>query len=342
VQEKILFDLDNAPQIPAAIPIAEALAKMGHQVLFSVKNRSRAWELMQLHNRQFFKFKDSEHSQITGKAISTLTRALALTHLIKKYKITKAVGLGSRSLPIAAWMTGIPSITIIDYEWVNTTIYNKFSTTILLPEVITIQNCEKANINTQKVKHFPGIRQSIYINSKATEEETERKIKTKQIIKQLNINQTRTNILLRPPATKAHYHNTNTQLSYTRAVTQLLKQKNTDLYCIARVNEKTKDKAKMNKKEIKQITQIFNGTELISAFSAIVGAGGTMTREAAALGIPSYTCFQGPMGMVDQYLINQQRLFEPPNTPIPHYKPLPILTPGTNPLPVIVEAILNS
>ncbi len=334
MQEKILFDLDNAPQIPAAIPIAEALAKMGHQVLFSVKNRSRAWELMQLHNRQFFKFKDSEHSHIAGKAISTISRALSLTHLIKKHKITRAVGLGSRSLPIAAWMTGIPSITIIDYEWVNTTIYNKFSTTILLPEVITIQNCEKANINTQKVKHFPGIRQNIYINSKATEEETERKIKTNHIIKQLNIDPTKTNILLRPPATKAHYHNTNTQLAYEKAINQLLKQKNTDLYCIARAKEK--------EPRIKQITQVFNGIELISSFSAIVGAGGTMTREAAALGIPSYTCFKGPMGMVDQYLINQQRLFEPPNDPIPNYKPLPILTLSINPLPIITEAILNS
>ncbi len=161
MQEKILFDLDNAPQIPAAIPIAEALEKKGHKVLFSVKNRSRAWELMQLHNRQFFKFKDSEHSQIASKAISTITRA---------------VGLGSRSLPIAAWMTGIPSITIIDYEWVNTTIYNKFSTTILLPEVITKQQCKKANINTTKIKHFPGIRQNIYINTKATTE-TEKKEK---------------------------------------------------------------------------------------------------------------------------------------------------------------------
>ncbi len=131
---------------------------------------------MQLHNRQFFKFKDSEHSQIAGKAISTISRALSLTHLIKKHKITRAVGLGSRSLPIAAWMTGIPSITRIDYEWVNTTIYNKFSTTILLPEVITKQQCKKANINTTKIKHFPGIRQNIYINTKATTE-TEKKEK---------------------------------------------------------------------------------------------------------------------------------------------------------------------
>lgn len=333
MQEKILFDLDNAPQIPAAIPIANALENKGHQVMFSVKNRSRAWELMQLHNRQFFKFKDSEHSQIAGKAISTLSRAVSLTHLIKKHKITRAVGLGSRSLPIAAWIAGIPSISIIDYEWVNTTIYNKFSTTILIPEVISKEKAKNANIKSQKVKHFPGIRQNIYINSKP---------KTDQIVKRLNIDPTKTNILLRPPATKAHYHNSNTQLSYEKAVNQLLKQKNTDLYCIARVKEKTeKEKEKENKLKIKQITQVFNGIELISAFSAIVGAGGSMTREAAVLGIPSYTCFKGPVGMVDQYLINEERLFEPSDSFIPHYTTLPLLAPKTNPLQIITDIILK-
>lgn len=326
MQEIILFDLDNAPQVPAAIPIANELESRGYKVLLSVKNRSRAWELMALENRTFFKFEDSAYSGIIGKALSTISRAISLTRLIKENKISRAIGLGSRSLPISSWITGIPSVSIIDYEWVNTTIYNKFSTAILIPDVVTKRQCRSAGINLSKVTYFPGIRQNIYINTRP---------KTSKIRNYLNIDPKKTNILLRPPATKAHYHNKDTQFSYANAVSQLQSQENTELYCFSRQNNDSKTYG------IKQLTKVFNGIELISSFDAIVGAGGSMTREAAVLGIPSYTCFKGPMGMVDQYLVKKGRLFETPNSFIPHYKNLPILSPDINPLQIIIDAILK-
>ncbi len=325
--EKILFDLDNAPQVPAAIPIAEELENRGHTVLFSVRNRSGAWDLMKLHNRVFIKFNDSHHTTVLGKAMSTLSRAIYLSQIIKKNRITKAVGLGSRSLPISSWMSNIPSVSIIDYEWVNTTIYNKFNTTILLPEVITMKRCQNANINTKKVKHFPGIRQHIYIKSKP---------ETNSIKNQLALNPHKSNILLRPPATTAHYHNQETQNFFTDTINQLKSYKNTTLYCFLRHNE-----TKLSP-EIHKLTRMYKGIELISSFHAIVGAGGSMTREAAILGIPSYTCFKGRMGMVDQYLIDSKRLSVPETNFIPTTKPQPVFSSAEDPISVIVNSILQS
>jgi hypothetical protein len=47
---------------------------------------------------------------------------------------------------------------------------------------------------------------------------------------------------------------------------------------------------------------------LIALSDLVVSAGGTMNREAAALGVPVYTTYGGRLGGVDEELIRQGRL----------------------------------
>jgi len=47
---------------------------------------------------------------------------------------------------------------------------------------------------------------------------------------------------------------------------------------------------------------------LIALADVVVSAGGTMNREAAALGVPVYTTYGGRLGGVDEELIRQARL----------------------------------
>src|SRR5205823_4694741 len=47
---------------------------------------------------------------------------------------------------------------------------------------------------------------------------------------------------------------------------------------------------------------------LIALADLVVSAGGTMNREAAALGVPVYTTYGGRLGGVDEALIREGRL----------------------------------
>jgi hypothetical protein len=47
---------------------------------------------------------------------------------------------------------------------------------------------------------------------------------------------------------------------------------------------------------------------LIALADVVVSAGGTMNREAAALGVPVYTTFGGRLGGVDEQLMREERL----------------------------------
>ena len=49
---------------------------------------------------------------------------------------------------------------------------------------------------------------------------------------------------------------------------------------------------------------------LIAFADLVIGAGGTMNREAVALGTPVYTIFSGAMGAVDERLIAAGRMRE--------------------------------
>ena len=51
-----------------------------------------------------------------------------------------------------------------------------------------------------------------------------------------------------------------------------------------------------------------DGPSLVSASDLVISAGGSMNREAVALGVPVYTTFQGRMGGVDEQLLREGKL----------------------------------
>ena len=51
-----------------------------------------------------------------------------------------------------------------------------------------------------------------------------------------------------------------------------------------------------------------DGLNLIWFSDLVISGGGTMNREAAALGVPVYSLFRGKIGAVDQYLAEKGRL----------------------------------
>ena len=54
--------------------------------------------------------------------------------------------------------------------------------------------------------------------------------------------------------------------------------------------------------------QAVDAQSLIALADLVVSAGGTMNREAAALGVPVYTTYGGRLGGVDEELIREGRL----------------------------------
>jgi hypothetical protein len=233
------------------------------------------------------------------KTAGLVIRSLQLMMKVAHAKPDLAVSHISRSQVMAASILKIPSIVISDYEYAKTVIKPTY---LVVPEIIpdsVITGYKK------RVYKYPGIKEDVYVPDF---------IPDPSIKEILGIGEEELLVTMRPPATEAHYHNPESELLFKAAVDFLGQEKNIRIVILPR-NEK---------KEIAWIKDSWpkwcgsgkiiipehalNGLNLIWHSDLVVSGGGTMNREAAALGIPAYSIFRGRIGAVDRYLSDNGRL----------------------------------
>lgn len=296
---KIWFDADNAPHVLVMKPLAEELTRRGHTVLFTARDKSSTCELLDMYGLDYIKVGGLYGNSTFGKVAGTVRRAFALRRTMKKWHADVSFGHGSRALPLASAMLKIPSITMYDYEWVNPSLFNRFCSMILLPNVISLERCKEAGINTNKVSYFPGFKENLYLNDIEPDP---------KIAEELNLKEDKIKVLLRPPATTAHYHNPKAEEILDALLEKLRNNPAIQLVWISRTDDQNELIKGNQKAQVIIPTRVYPGPQLILAMDMVIGGGGTMTREAAILGVPSVSFFQGKTGLVDLRLNQLSRL----------------------------------
>lgn len=297
---RIWFDADNAPHVLVMRPIAEELENRGHEVRFTARDRSSTCDLLDMYGLDYIRIGGEYGNSFLGKAAGTIIRAFKLRKAMKGWKADVSFGHGSRALPIASHMLGIPSITMYDYEWVDPRIFNRYCSTILLPDVITPERCREAGIDVSKVKFFPGFKENLYLNDIEPDP---------TIAEELGLKEDKIKVLLRPPATTAHYHNEEAEKILDALLERLLMDSDVQLVWIPRTPDQNQLLDREIKAEVIIPKRVYPGPQLILACNAVIGGGGTMTREAAILGRKSISFFRGKSGEVDQALSESNALY---------------------------------
>jgi len=302
---RIWFDADNGPHVLVMKPLAEELTRRGHTVKFTARDRANTCELLDMYGFEYEKVGGPIGKSTVKKVIGTIKRATQLKKAMKKWKADISFGHGSRSLPIASKLLKVPSITMYDYEWVSPTIFNKFCTKIMLPDAITKERAAEAGIDLNKVESYPGFKENLYLHDIQPDP---------QIAKELNLKADKIKVLLRPPATTAHYHNPDAEEILNALLKKLLTNLEVQLIWIPRTEDQNELIKGNHKAEVIMPTRVYSGPQLILAMDMIIGGGGTMTREAAILGVPSVSFFRGRRGAVDDKLeaLNRLKLIEKP------------------------------
>jgi len=290
---KIWFDADNAPHVLVMIPLAEKLISKGHQVKFTARDRAGTCKLLDLYGIEYISIGKEYPKSIFGKILGTLSRSVRLAYAMRKWKADISFGHGSRSLPIASFLLRIPSITMFDYEWVNPLIFNGFCSRILLPDAISEKRCREAKIRLDKAVFFPGYKEQLYLYKTAQKPD---------IAHELGLKKDKIKVLLRPPATNAHYHNPEAESILEALLKKLLANPGIQLIWIPRTSDQNSYVEGIKKAEVIIPSRQLPGPELILSMDLVIGGGGTMTREAAILGIRSVSFFRGKTGAVDNSL----------------------------------------
>lgn len=295
---RIWFDADNAPHVLVMKPLAEELVRRGHEVFFTARGRSSTCGLLDLYGLKYILIGGSSAKSMKGKMLSTLGRAAALARVARRMKPHLSFGHGSRALPLASRLGGIQTITMYDYEWVDHRIFNRFCKAILLPEAIDNARAAEAGIAVDKIRYFPGLKEEIYLSNWRPDP---------SVAVQLGLEASRTKALLRPPAFAAHYHNPESEVIYSEILELLLRRDDLQIILIPREGQPALP-VRSGRATVITPPAAVDGPSLIWHMDLVIGGGGTMTREAAVLGIPAISFFRGRPGRVDERLHDSGRL----------------------------------
>jgi predicted glycosyltransferase len=299
-QKKIWIDLDNSPHIPFFIPIIEGLEKRGHQILLTARDSYQVCELLEFHHLPCKVVGSHWGKNRFLKTVGTLGRAARLVPLAIREKPDLAISLVSRAQLLACRVLGIPTIVMFDYEFVMKMQF-LHPDWILVPEVMPDSG---AGVAKREVLRYPGLKEDVYVP----------KFKPDATLKkQLGINGTDLLVTVRPPATEAHYHNPESEKLLSAALDFLTHQPDVRVVLLPRNKRQTVALQKewgdwIAKGKIVIPEHVVDGLNLIWFSDLVISGGGTMNREAAALGVPVYSIFRGKTGAVDRYLSENGRM----------------------------------
>jgi hypothetical protein len=221
-------------------------------------------------------------------------RAAQLAPLILREKPTLAVSHGSRSQVILSSLLNIPCVMISDYEHARgLPLFHP--THHLMPEVIPESAVRGPH---QNLFHYPGIKENVY---------TPDFIPDPGLMHDLGLSPADTIVTVRPPATEAHYRAPLSDSLFDATMSSLLALPDIRIILVPR-NKKQLELLKMvnpqwfTGQKVIIPHHALDGLNLLWHSDVVISGGGTMNREAAALGVPVYSIFGGSVGCVDQYL----------------------------------------
>lgn len=294
---KIWFDADNGPHVLILRPLAEELQRRGHDIRFTARDRASTCELLELYGLPYHRVGSEYGKSLLSKATGTLGRAAALVRALRHWQADVSFGHGSRALPLASRLLGVPSVTMYDYEWVNPTVFSLACHSILLPAAITDARIKEVGLPPHKTFRYPGFKEELYLASSPLDDRS-----VQDVSHDLGLAPDRVHVLLRPPATHAHYHNPEAETILSNLLQAIARRPDVQLVYLRRSDDQMSYVRDLAPDRVILPQRVYDGPSLIAAMDLVISGGGTMTREAAILGVPAYSYFRGRSGQVDEVL----------------------------------------
>ena len=296
---RVWIDLENSPHVPFFTPIVAELQKRGYSVMVTARDCFQVRELADLFGVKYKlvgrHFGRSRILKIAGLGL----RTLQLIRAMWQEKPDIAVSHCSRAQLTVAALLGITSVQIGDYEFASGWSFIQPSWH-MCPAIIP---SSAIPLDKTRLVQYPGIKEDVYVPSF---------LPSPGLRRQLGLTEDDLVVTMRPPATEAHYHNPESDHLLEAAIMELVKKPEVRIVMTPR-NEKQGNQLRNRwanlfaNGKMRIPTAAPSGLNLIWHSDLVISGGGTMNREAAALGVPVYSIFRGRIGAVDRYLSSMGR-----------------------------------
>jgi antigen flippase len=294
----IWIDLDNSPHVPFFRPIVDELRARGYTVLLTARDAFQVTELTRLHGMTCINVGRHFGKNKLMKALGLVVRAVQLLPHVWRVRPALSVSHGSRAQTLVSKILGIKSVVIADYEHVT---HVNRPDCMIVPAVIP---AEVANRFAKTVLQYPGIKEDVYAATFVPDP---------SILSALGFSSTDIVVTARPPATEAHYHNPESEVLFDAAIETLMTVPEARVVVLPRTPRQGADISARWPQWFAARRMIIpehavDGLNLVWHSDLVISGGGTMNREASAIGVPVYSVFRGQIGAVDRYLAEHDRM----------------------------------
>jgi predicted glycosyltransferase len=291
---RVWVDLTNSPHVLVMRPVIETLRQRGHEVRVTARDFAQTLQLCDRFGIEHTAIGRHRGAGLVDKARGLAARSAALARWARGRGFDLALGHGSNDISVAAAILRIPASTTFDYEWakVQHTVNCRLCAAVVVPEAIPPERLYAYGARG-KLHRYPGLKEEYYLADFAPDP---------AVLAELGLDRSAPIALVRTPPAVSLYHRFDNDL-FGQVLERL---RGGQVVVLPRTLEQRAELRRAGGFIVPE--QAIDAQSLIAFSDLVVSAGGTMNREAVALGTPVYTVFEGRLGAVDERLIAEGRL----------------------------------
>ena len=298
---RVWVDLTNTAHVVVLRPLVELLEAGGHEVVITARPLSHTLELLDDWGHPYVAFGEHGGARRVDKARAALSRARRMIGFGRAFgPFDAALAHGSTDLPIASRALGIPNATMFDYEFALAQhhLNGRTANRVLVPEAIPVERLAPFGMRGAKLVRYPGLKEEYVLHGFEPDE---------RVLAELGVARGAPLAVVRTAPSYALYLGG----SESPLVAELLRRLDAEgvqTVVLVRNAEQAADVRGLGLDRVIVPGRAVDARSLVAFADALVSAGGSMNREAAAVGTPVWTMFEGRMGGVDEQLIEEGRL----------------------------------
>ncbi len=303
---RVWIDLTNSPHVLVMRPVIELLRADGNEVRVTARDFAQTLALCERFGIEHTAIGRHRGERLGAKALGLASRSAALVRWARADAreaggrgFDIALGHGSNDVSVAAALLRVPSSTMFDYEWatVQHNVNCRLARTVVVPEAIPPERLYRYGARG-KIAAYEGLKEEYYLADFAPDA---------TVLEELSLDAERPIVVVRTPPEVSLYH-----------------RFENDLFAglLERLREAAREgvqpvvlpRVASQRAELRDVPgfvvpeRAIDAQSLIAYADLVISAGGTMNREAVALGVPVYTTFEGRPGAVDERLIGEGRM----------------------------------
>jgi len=303
---RIWIDLTNSPHVLVMRPVIGLLRGDGHEVRVTARDFAQTLALCERFGIEHTAIGRHRGERLGAKALGLASRSAALVRWARADARAAggrgfdiALGHGSNDVSVAAALLRVPSSTMFDYEWatVQHNVNCRLARTVVVPEAILPERLYRYGARG-KIAAYEGLKEEYYLADFAPDA---------TVLEELSLDTERPIVVVRTPPEVSLYHRFENDLF--AGVLERLREAAGE-----GVQPVVLPRVASQRAELRDVPgfivpeRAIDAQSLIAYADLVISAGGTMNREAVALGVPVYTTFEGRPGAVDERLIGEGRM----------------------------------